>query len=424
MKKIISFWEKLQKSRRPSSKSYLTVKESIEDPLVTAKLQFFSFVSIIVEQYLRKYQTDKPMIPFVYFDLKDLVIKLLDIIVKPTVINNCKSGKQLKEIDLSNEENLISVGKINMGFAVEDIIRRLKQQDKVSLSQLKAFKEGAQQFVISMLEKLFEKSALVSVVLRSASVFDPFVMCELSKEKLQERWEHLLKHLIHLAIIAPSRCDQAMAEFKSFQENEVKKIWHEFSGFCSKESRLDDFYFKTVGIGKYKELSFVLKLLLTVSHGQASVERGFSHNSAVLKTNMSPETVIAKRMIKDHILSNDLKPYTIEISKPLVLAFKSARQKYEIHLEEERKSKQRSKAEQRAMIMEADIDKLRVQRRQLEKTVDMMEEEFVECMRLAEDKNDLSLVYKGNGLKRESSEIKDTMKVIDKELHDLEEKKR
>ena len=158
------------------------------------------------------------MILFVYFDLKDLIIKFLDIIVKPTVINNCKSGKQLKEIDLSNGENLISVGKINMGLAVEDIIKRLKQQEKVSLSQLKAFKKGAQQFVISMLEKLFEKSALASVVLRSASVFDPSVMCELSKEKLQERWKHPLKHLIHLGIIAPSRCDQAMAEFKSFQE--------------------------------------------------------------------------------------------------------------------------------------------------------------------------------------------------------------
>ena len=72
-----------QKSKRPSSKSYLIIKESVEDPLVTAKLQFFSFVSSIAEPYLRKYQTDKPMIP-----------------LKPTVINNCKSGKQLKEIDL------------------------------------------------------------------------------------------------------------------------------------------------------------------------------------------------------------------------------------------------------------------------------------------------------------------------------------
>ena len=63
------------------------------------------------------------------------------------------------------------------------------------------------------------------------------------------------------------------------------------------------------------------------------------------------------------MLSHDLKSYTIEISKPLVLAFKCARQKYEIHLEEERKSKQRSEPEERAMRMEAGIDKLRVQRR-------------------------------------------------------------
>ena len=76
------------------------------------------------------------------------------------------------------------------------------------------------------------------------------------------------------------------------------------------------------------------------------------------------------------------------------------------------------------MHMEADIDKLRVQRGQLEKTVDVMENQFVECIWLAEERNDLSFVYKGNGLKRKSSEIKDTMKVIDKEFHDLEEKKR
>ena len=74
--------------------------------------------------------------------------------------------------------------------------------------------------------------------------------------------------------------------------------------------------------------------------------------------------------------------------------------------------------------MIADIDKIRVQRKQLEKTTNMLEEEFVECVRLAEVKNDLSYVCKGNGLKRKSSEIKEKNKVIDEQLFDLEEKKR
>ena len=76
-----------------------------------------------------------------------------------------------------------------MGFAVEDINKRLKQRDKVSLYQVKAFKDGAQQFVISILKKLFENSALASVALCSASVLDPSVMCELSKEKVTRTLE-------------------------------------------------------------------------------------------------------------------------------------------------------------------------------------------------------------------------------------------
>ena len=61
----------------------------------------------------------------------------------------------------------------------------------------------------------------------------------------------------------------------------------------------------------------MLRLLLTLSHGQAMIERGFSHNSVLLKTNMSPETAIAKRLNKDHMLSNN-KPHNIDILKSKV----------------------------------------------------------------------------------------------------------
>ena len=58
-----------------------------------------------------------------------------------------------------------------------------------------------------------------------------------------------------------------------------------------------------------------------MSHGQASVEPRFSRNYTILTTNMSPETVVSKRMIKDYMLSFNLKPHT----------------RYEIHLEEKKK---------------------------------------------------------------------------------------
>ena len=89
---------------------------------------------------------------------------------------------------------------------------------------------------------------------------------------------------------------------------------------------------------KYSNVSFVITLLLTLSHGQSSVERGFSNNKSILKTNISAETVISKRLIKDHMLANRLKPHTIEILKLMIKAFRNTHAVYKAKLEEERKN--------------------------------------------------------------------------------------
>ena len=49
------------------------------------------------------------------------------------------------------------------------------------------------------------------------------------------------------------------------------------------------------------------------------------------------------------------------------------------------------------MHIAADIDRLNMKQGQLERTVEIMESEFVECIRLAEDKNDMAYVHKGLG---------------------------
>ena len=79
-----------------------------------------------------------------------------------------------------------------------------------------------------------------------------------------------------------------------------------------------------MGIQKYKDLSYVVKtiltlsyvvkIILTLSHGQASVERGFSINKLLVKVNMKEEAIVAKKIIRDYMLANLLKPYTREIS--------------------------------------------------------------------------------------------------------------
>ena len=54
----------------------------------------------------------------------------------------------------------------------------------------------------------------------------------------------------------------------------------------------------------------------------------------------------------------------------------------------------------------------------------MMESEFVEWNRLAEDKDDIANVHKGLGIKRKSTEAKGSMKVVERKIQELEEKKK
>ena len=52
---------------------------------------------------------------------------------------------------------------------------------------------------------------------------------------------------------------------------------------------------------QYTELFEVVIMVLVLSHGQAAVERGFSVNKEIEVENMKQQTLIAHRVICDHV---------------------------------------------------------------------------------------------------------------------------
>ena len=50
----------------------------------------------------------------------------------------------------------------------------------------------------------------------------------------------------------------------------------------------------------------ILKTILTLSHGNTSVERGFSINKNLVDVNTSQESIIAQHLVKDHMIANNL----------------------------------------------------------------------------------------------------------------------
>ena len=119
-------------------------------------------------------------------------------------------------------------------------------------------------------------------------------------------------------------------------------------------------------------VSFVIKLLLTLSHVQASVERGFSNNKSILKTNMSSKILILKRLIKDQMLANRLKPHIIKILKPMIKVFWNANAVYKAKLEEERKNAVLSERKKQAAHISDDTEKMKQQVNQMSKSIEKM----------------------------------------------------
>ena len=182
---MIKFWNKLPKSKQPSSKSYMAVKDRVDEKIITAKLSFFSIVASLAEPFLKKYQCDKPMLSFMYTDLKSLIQSLLELVVKQDVLSQCKTGIQMKKLDLCNKDNLLNLKVINLGFVVPNIIAKLRRNDTVTLAKVKEFKVGTQKCIIGMITKLFERSPLGSNFLRYTRIFDPSVLFELERNLLK-----------------------------------------------------------------------------------------------------------------------------------------------------------------------------------------------------------------------------------------------
>ena len=124
--------------------------------------------------------------------------------------------------------------------------------------------------------------------------------------------------LVSLKII-----DGALTQYSNFLENEVTQSKELFLSFNRKNCRLDDFFFKSIKVEqKFPALALVLKIIFSMSHGQASVERWFNDNNVVLHHNMAADSVIARRFVKNYMSVNGLESYTVPLTQQLLKSAK------------------------------------------------------------------------------------------------------
>ena len=93
---VIKYWESLRKSKRPKNTSYEILTKHYKDPLVPAKLHFFAFVTSIFQPYVVIFQTNSPMIPFMFSELEIIFYQLLRLVFRKDAID--QAGAILEKI--------------------------------------------------------------------------------------------------------------------------------------------------------------------------------------------------------------------------------------------------------------------------------------------------------------------------------------
>ena len=211
--------------------------------------------------------------------------------------------------------------------------------------------------------------------------------------------------------------DVISQQFESFLFKEAKDV--NFMTFSPQDqgSRVDVFLHQHISAG-YPELWSFCKKLLLLSHGQAEVDRGFSINKEVETCNISEDTIIAQRLVCDHV-----KLYgtvtRVPLTKELLNYCATARTRYRAYLDEERKTNEKDEQKLKRRRTEECLDELKKKRKCAEDVCESLRKEADTLAEQAENTAGTkmaTLIAKSNALRRRAKEKKEEMLVIDDDI--------
>ena len=294
--------------------------------------------------------------------------------------------------------------------------------------QKREFRGACCDFLQAMVKKMKEKSPATYPLVRMMTSLDPHRISKEDKKK-----DNVKKFTGCLSIMSGSNwiredeVDCIVSQYKHFLDAVMEEHQESFKNFKPEEERLDQVLsYHLQGVKEYRELWHVVRQLLLLSHGQATVERGFSVNKEASSDNISQLSLVARCQIINHVRKvGGVK--NVPITHGLIMSASSARKKYFQHLEQlktrlQRKEQEQAEVNRKRKAQEEKLSELKEKKRRIEKDIDHL---IVEADRLAEQaemKGALRLLTQSNALRSKSKEKKTELSWVTQELDEAQTK--
>ena len=131
------------------------------------------------------------------------------------------------------------------------------------------------------------------------------------------------------------QADQVWMQYNKLVSEMKQYHKGKFAGFSFGVDQLDTFFFEKINQQKtFESLWCSIQLLLTMSHGQAAVERGFSVNKDILAPNLKAVSLTALHLIHDMISEGQIEIGDYIITDELLTSCSHASNRYGMYLME------------------------------------------------------------------------------------------
>lgn len=318
--------------KEPNCKSFQIVAAAVDDKLLLAKLTFFQSLATEVEPFLREFQTDNPMAPFLF----DAIYLLLQNAMRRFIKSEIIEANQLMKIDMMNKENLLRFEDVDIGYATRQAVKKCSG---VSLKDVLIFRKECRTCLQLFVAKIMVRSPLRFPLTEAIKCLNP---ATIASGNVGRHITSALDILTESNLLPGiNTADKVAREYREFGEQDVVK--EEMKSYCRSDTRLDSFWMMLLGeTTKWENLKNFVRLILILSHGNSHLERGFSINKECLVENQTEISLVAQRCVFDSVsVAGGVDK--VEVGKSMIYSIRHSYSRYQQALESRKKSEEAEK---------------------------------------------------------------------------------
>ena len=346
----------------PATFTVKAVKEACSDPLSPAKIAFFSSVASVLEPFLRRFQTAAPFAPFLYAEIFNILQILMKRFIKSSIMDEATTPAALRKMDIASVKLHREPKDIDIGTAAKSLLANAN----VPATEKLAFRSECCKFLVAVVSKIFERSPLNYKIVRAISCFVPGGIVN-SRSLSEKKFECVTGILFDREWVSAAVADKAKVQFSSLCFKASDEWLELFNRFDWNKDRLDVFYYNIIGSKQeFCELWAVCQMIFILSHGNASVESGFSVNGDILVENLKETSLVAQRRVYDAIISKG-GVLRVDITSKMLMYANQSHSRYQECLKRnrdkilavEQKAKERKRAAEQIKVLHEKRSKLK-----------------------------------------------------------------